>query len=549
MSRRIIKRLILEGELVAETPFHVGSGTADRDTELALARKGSGQLYIPGTSIAGPVRSLFNDAVANNSLADDCEDSELTELFWGCVPPKGSGEIGSASLLEISDAQLSGSVAEPYFRDGVGIDRYTGAAAEGIKFDRELLPAGTRFEFQMRLNVPEELSSKSQDLERGFREVADILVCSGLRFGGGKSRGLGRLKLVRETLKMSEIELNRKASVLDLIRNDNAASPVFLTQAREEAVSPDSDCLNIDIDWCPAGPLMVKAAAASEDVDILPLSVTHAEEQFSLVMPGSSIKGPLRSHSERVLATALNLETRTFSGHKLHRRFLDQLELPKLWLAAALYGSAKRDTEQSCPEIWPGQSSVFPDDCHSLTRFDKGQLERMLEGGAAKQAYGERLETATHVGIDRWTGGAAEGFLYTATEPWHIRWEALRMKLSLSRLQRRMRDIDPKLGIFSSLALFWLTLDDFSKGRIPLGFGTTRGYGQVKVNSISITAEDSERLASLLGFQGHDLAQPVFSWSAETGWNIDPRIRQRMASNWRNFGTRYASGPFEETVL
>jgi len=275
----------------------------------------------------------------------------------------------------------------------------------------------------------------------------------------------------------------------------------------------------------------------------------HAHEQFSLVLPGSSIKGALRSHSERVLATALDLETRAFVSAAPHRRFLDQLELPKLWLAAALYGSAKRDTDHGCSEIWPGQSSIFPDDCHSLSRFDQGQLEHMLEGGAAKQAYGERLETATHVGIDRWTGGAADGFLYTATEPWHIRWEALRLKLSLSRLKRRMREIDPQLGIFSSLALFWLTLDDFSKGRIPLGFGTNRGYGQVKVNSISITAEDSLGLASLLGLQGHELAQPLFSWSAETGWSIDPGIRERMASNWRNVLTHQASDPVEEIIL
>jgi hypothetical protein len=112
-----------------------------------------------------------------------------------------------------------------------------------------------------------------------------------------------------------------------------------------------------------------------------------------------------------------------------------------------------------------------------------------------------------------------------------------------------MRDIDPQLGIFSSLALFWLTLDDFSKGRIPLGFGTNRGYGQVKINSISITAEDSQGLASLLGLQGHELAQPLFSWSAETGWSIDPRIRERMASNWRNFLTHQASDPVEEIIL
>ena len=60
-------------------------------------------------------------------------------------------ERGDASLVQVDDA-----VAEPALdhRDGVAIDRDTGAAADGFLYEREVVPSGTRFSFRLTAHEP-----------------------------------------------------------------------------------------------------------------------------------------------------------------------------------------------------------------------------------------------------------------------------------------------------------------------------------------------------------------------------------------------------------
>ena len=59
MARPIENRLIVSGTLEALTPLHVGGYGEDVDSDLPLARDGQGRHYLPGTSLAGPIRDWF----------------------------------------------------------------------------------------------------------------------------------------------------------------------------------------------------------------------------------------------------------------------------------------------------------------------------------------------------------------------------------------------------------------------------------------------------------------------------------------------------------
>ena len=79
MSRRRIGKVCVRGELVARTPISVGGMGAGEHVDLDVAVDGSGKFYIPGTSLAGPMRAWLTQNLASAELPD--------ELF-GFIHPK-----------------------------------------------------------------------------------------------------------------------------------------------------------------------------------------------------------------------------------------------------------------------------------------------------------------------------------------------------------------------------------------------------------------------------------------------------------------------------
>ncbi len=145
MARLLKKRLKVTGTLLTDSPLHVGGLGTAVDVDLTLAVDGSGNYYIPGTSLAGALRGWLK------------ESSARIDALWGYQHDIGGKETGHASYVVVEDAVVSsndenateGPVAE--VRDGVGIDRYYGSAAETIKFNRAILPKGTRIPLSLTL--------------------------------------------------------------------------------------------------------------------------------------------------------------------------------------------------------------------------------------------------------------------------------------------------------------------------------------------------------------------------------------------------------------
>lgn len=89
--------------------------------------------------------------------------------------------------LAVGDAYAVGNAPQPEPRDGVGIDRYTGGAAKGAKFDLEVV---TRGEFLTRIEIQNFEAWQLGLLGLLLGDLEDELV----RIGSGKSRGLGRVR-------------------------------------------------------------------------------------------------------------------------------------------------------------------------------------------------------------------------------------------------------------------------------------------------------------------------------------------------------------------
>ncbi len=527
MARDISSRLILKGDLISLTPLHVGGYGEDVDTDLPLARNGEGQWYIPGTSLAGAMRNWCEDVFGIIKV----------NHVWGFQ----QDDHGHASHIFIDDSVIEDIVLIE-IRDGVGIDREWGSAAENIKFDRAILPRGTKLPFHLDVEIPSfwENNSSPSQFALFTREVAlsmvaalhEALTAGEIRLGASKTRGMGRIRL--EGASFFEQLFDNRDILVTLKQNNNGfmVKQEDIIQAHKKYPAKQIPGLDINIMWKPLSPLMVKSGFEGIAADMLPL-VSGLNGGVAPVLPGSSIKGALRSQAERIVRTLLHRDVFDISDPK--KRFMEQVKLP---LIDSLFGTvgeskserAERSRTENENDPLPGLGALGIDDCYMNCTLSEKQCEDILDSKddstlrqSLDNSCAHNWQHAYHVAVDRWTGGAAEGALYTVLEPHNTAWEPLQLSLNLSRISENDK--------YPVLTLLLLTLRDLAQGRIPIGFGTHRGMGAVEVESVEFKARGSDNPFGILdGFQLkrgrlndlphelHDLLQN--EWRAWTGTKI-----------------------------
>jgi CRISPR/Cas system CSM-associated protein Csm3 (group 7 of RAMP superfamily) len=474
MPRKIRKRFVMRGTLEALTPVHVG-GLEQDFTDLSVAVDGSGRFYVPGTSLAGVFRSWLEQA--GFTVRD----------WWGYQ----EDDKGEASRFVVDDAEIalpSGGTIE--VRDGVGIDRKSGAAAYGKKYDMAVIPRGARIPLRVSVDVPE--SELENDCEGMLGALVAALNGGLIRLGACRTRGMGKVKLNEYTVQA--FELNTREGMLAYLFECESSHELEVPQAK-------TGFAKITVKWSPAGPMMVKAGYDGVAVDMLPLTGAVSDQRLGLVLPGSSIKGALRSHAERIMRTLLG-QTCVAKDD-----LLDQVKVP---IVDILFGAARESEKRrgsDSPDagdsakatvserffgVKPGAGCLLFSDCYSETSLNASRWENLVQAGdqnAVNNAIDSlgcgpaEFQQAYHVAVDRWTNAVKEGALYTVLEPHGVKWQPIEMVLSLWRVR------NCKKAQKAVQALLLLTLRDLSRGVIPLGFGVNRGMGDVNVDSIEVSGE------------------------------------------------------------
>lgn len=447
MSRRVVGKVWVRGELVAKTPISVGGMGAGEHVDLDVAVDGSGNFYIPGTSLAGPMRAWLEKNVASE---------ELVRALFGFIKPKS--EEGRASLLYVEDSPVSEAVRER--RHGIGLREDTGTVADGLFYTRALLPRGTRFPLEMELDILDKTETSKSGEEHPAGALALILEALGegkVRFGACKTRGMGELCL--EALEVDCYDFVGNADDLDSWLNGEPAALRGL-KALERFGTPnrrERRFFEVLIHWRALSPIMVKAGRDGAETDMLPLmsGVEGPEGSIAPVIPGSSVKGALRAQSRRILHTIFDPGGRRAS------------EKPEyLGLIDLLFGSVDRAGRLSVGDVYYRPSAPV------------GSGAWLKEDTKVLNSVTERRQ---HVAIDRFTGGASEGALYSARpvkrdEEGDNGWEPIRLSLDLSGLAQNQA--------YAALALLKLLLRDLRDGYISIGFGSRRGLGEIAVDPI-----------------------------------------------------------------
>ena len=237
-------KYILTGKIVVLNALHIGSGkeTDDRDAPF-ISLDDDKNFYIPGSTFRGylstklerfldsgngfkiknngeelneaDVKLIFGYTNLNKletkiNDKDNEEDRKIKEnnrKIQGRIirklNAKNLDEVKSlAGRIHVSDMPVLKDV-KYVTRDGIKIDRNTGATEKRAKFDYDVVPAGTEFELNIELE-----NIENYQLDLIGLALNDILKDNGDLFGGKTSRGIGKCRL--KDLKMKYVTSDDK---------------------------------------------------------------------------------------------------------------------------------------------------------------------------------------------------------------------------------------------------------------------------------------------------------------------------------------------------
>ena len=184
-----MKKIYYQCRFTQTAPLRLTSGEDDH-TDSDLLLDGNGYPFIPGSALAGVLRSMLVDV-----------KKEVVDTLFGIIEEKKN--IIKESRLQVSDAVLYGdnrSKEQPNgirlfdisARHGVRIDEDTGTAKNGAKFDYEVVEIiSGHYTAVLELDVTNETADVT--LVDTVRKLMGRIVANGISFGARTTRGYGSM--------------------------------------------------------------------------------------------------------------------------------------------------------------------------------------------------------------------------------------------------------------------------------------------------------------------------------------------------------------------
>ena len=508
-----VTRYELTVHLVTDAPLHSGGidevvdrrrNPEDRTTVARrFARDGRGRPVLTGRSVKGALRAACQRFREEHGGAVGLDELELQQL-WGDDGTRGAGSAAPlrASAITVHTVELP---TEGYEGDeehkimlptrmGNAIDRYWGSAGDTALFEHEYLPRGKELALTItaEAGLPDGVEVPQGDVappgpeqvEKLFALIIGLIKDGRVAFGGRQNAGWGRVALSdsEKAWTLTKAEPGSRAGLEEWLSG---------VGGRSVDVAP-VDCggsgrMRIEITWdSPTGILVAepqydgsREGADAGAADGLPGETECAdseetkparplragpEESDPIVLPGSSVRGALRTRATRIARTILLAKkdpstVADWSGAGVHEQLAQDPSLVR-----DLFGSTTH----------------------------RGALT-VLDTLAAEDGPSRKV---THNAGDRWTGGVADGLLYSE-EVYDSTWNSIVLELDLDRLltnaraglgepdgQEDSRGEDRSRAAF---CLLGLVLAELAAGTLPLGSRGTRGMGQVEVKAMAVT--------------------------------------------------------------
>ena len=492
----------------------------------AFVRNGLGEAILPGRSIKGAIRAAFEEHMKELRFSKE----DLKSLWGGEMRQHvGTGKESlplRASALTFHHAvvwdRASGDLPH---RMSTAINRATGGAADGALFAYEYLPVDTTFEIRVSAEAqdPAPDSTKNEDaqsttqreetkgtppatptlVEKALQAIVTLLDGKFISLGGRTGSGWGAIDLLWKKVSCE------KVAILSEQAGNNAStdylSAVF-SQSKPLKLKPDSkltgkrSSTSIEIEWqapsglfvgmnkpkdiesskedtIPAAPLRnwhLDDKHRADHGDAIYPKVAH-EDKASLLLPGTSIRGALRSHCSRI-ARSIVSDSESSDELTMPGDVHKQLAADPL-LVRYLFGTTEY------------RGAVRVHDCEGQIPEDTGK---------------DKPLKLTRNAIDRVTGSAAHRALYSELLYPHATWGPIVIEIDLKQLRRNIRqDLDDctlpdthsedqgdehpavKNRRRAAILLLTMAVTDLCEGVLPLGGGTGGGLGFIDVSRVS----------------------------------------------------------------
>lgn len=426
--RHLVERIIVTGTLTLQSPTHLGNGDSDGPLDMPLLLDAvDGYALLTGASIAGALRNYVHDY-----------DSDQADALFGRVTTQSSHE----SVLIVDDA-LSKTKPDVELRDGVAIDLRTRTAADEKKFDVELLEAGTSFDLRFELLV------QSKTGEKAISTLA--LALNGLHkgdipIGKRKRRGYGECQV--DTWTVQRFDMTTPIGLLSWLEEKptsvTSGSNIFALLGQMPTDASNERCVLIGT-FGLDGSLMIRSGGDESNApDMVHLHSRRKHNKRPLpVLSGTSLAGVLRARAQRIINTLSSIST------------------PNIALINDLFGYHRADQA--------GQ----PNNTQQQEESKKITASRLwVRESEVTQATSDQVHT--RLKIDRLTGGAYPGALFSQQPLWARPETQLKIHLEIDRAC----DID--------IGLILLLLKDLWTSDLALGGESSVGRGRLQGQSATL---------------------------------------------------------------
>lgn len=431
LNIRYIARLIIE----AETPLKIGSGENGLSTDSLIQTDCNGLPVIHATSLIGVIRSELNK-----------HNQQATEDIFGSSLNKGKGariSFSHAHLLAENGHVIEGLIRETdksdYLnilkdrlpvRDHVRINEKGASDTKNHgKFDEQILFKGIRFIFDIELKGTEEDNNLWQLL-------LSLLTSSTFRIGGGTRKGFGKIRIVHcEEL---ILDLKKTGDLDKYIHKSSSLNKALHGITKELVYNSDEEYLHYKLLLSPDDYFIFGKKSNTDEVDLKqitePVIVWNNDfPEFittQILIPATSVKGTI---AHRV----------AYHYNNINGIFANDVEDIKAHVGennkavSFLFGCAENNTKSG-----KRGNLIFSD---------------IYLQPAKKKVF-------NHVAIDRFTGGASEGALYSEET----------VSANSFQLDIILATSEIPADILEALEL---TLSDITTGMLPLGANTLKGHG------------------------------------------------------------------------
>lgn len=454
MSNTAIYDTRLQAHIVleAETPLVIGSRRKTMLTDAAILKDVNGFPYIPGTSIAGILSHALDKETKGtffgikSSSKENDNDSKGSDIIFSegkIIDLKGNVIDGISNL---SETDFSNRFKRLPKRNHVCLTN-KGVAKNAGKFDEEVIYKGCRFAFDI------EMVAKSGDIDSTssfFDEVLSSLYSATLRIGGGTRNGFGKMKV--HEIKKRTLILSNKCDLAKYLNYSSNLSSNYADWDTLKKSSTDEGWITYELTLKPNDFFSFGAGFGDKVVDDIQVREECIEwndknegafkEKY--LIPATSLKGAI---AHRV----------AFYSNIKEGKYAMQIPVEEF------------DNYSGGMNKAVGLLFGYQKDKEDLRRGICIFNDLFVEKNEKKE------KVFNHVSIDRFTGGAIDGALFSEKV---IDGSDLKLKTTIM-----VKDTGEE-GLTDALECLERALKDIDLGTLTFGGGSGRGHGTFKCSII-----------------------------------------------------------------